>query len=195
MKKLFIICTLLFPTLINAQNKNWLNKYWLSTNISLLYSNEKKGTGFSIDAGRNFKYGLKAGVGYSFLQFAANKKVDIINAYLEKSIDVDKSALFFFAKPGIAIPNKPKIQVKEFSFYDYENAKSGLNFQFGSGIRWKIKRHSYFLSAGYNISQYEFTTKQSLRFINPLNPFETETIYHNYKLAYTKLFINIGFTL
>ncbi len=195
MKKALIICALFYSTLINAQNKNLLDKYWLSTNISLLYSNEKRGTGLCIDAGRNFKYGLKAGIGYGFLQFAANKKVDIINAYLEKSIEVDKRALFFFAKPGVAIPNKPKTQVKEFSFYEYENAKAGLNFQFGSGIRWKIKRHSYFLSAGYNISQFEFTTKQSLRFINPLNSFETEIIYHNYKLAYNKFLINIGFTL
>jgi hypothetical protein len=195
MKKIFIIIGFFISLSTNAQKKNWVDNYWLSTNVSLLFSNEKRGTGMSIDAGRNFKYGIKVGLGYSFLQFDADKKADILNAYFEKSIDAEKRSLFFFAKPGIAIANKPKKQAEKISYFEYESAKTGLNLQLGSGIRWKIKRHSYFLSAGYNISQYSLITKESIKFINPINPDLIETVYHTYKWNYNKILVNIGFTL
>jgi hypothetical protein len=180
---------------IKAQKKNWIDKYWLSTNISLLFSNDKRGTGLSIDAGRNFKHGIRLGAGYSFLQFDENKKVDIVNAYIEKSIDTDKRSLFFFAKPGIAMPNKAKTLASKISFYEYRDAEAGLNLQLGTGIRWKIKRHSYFLSAGYNITQYSFNTTEKLRFVNVFIPETFEEVIHNYKFSYNKILINIGFTL
>ncbi len=195
MIRVLILVAFIFPQAVNAQKKNWIDQYWVSASVSLLFGNDKMGTGYAVDAGRNFEHGFKAGVGFGYLQFDAFKKATIFNAYLEKGIAFDKKALFFFAKPGIAIPIKPKEQANKISFYDYDNAKMGGNLQFGSGIRWKIKRHSYFINAGYNITGYSFTTKETIGFVDPFNPVFNETIIHKYKLSYTNILVNIGFTL
>jgi hypothetical protein len=195
MKKLFLVIIIL-PTICFAQQKKqWLDKYWLSTNLSLLFSVEQKGTAANVDIGKTFKHGLKVGLGYSFLQFDINTKVDVVNAYLEKSIDTKSKALFFFAKPGIAIPKKIEILATKISPYEYNSKKNGFNIQLGSGIRWKVKRHSFFLSAGYNITNYSFTTKEFVRPVNPYNPFVDDPIIHNYKWRYSNILVNLGFTL
>lgn len=194
MKKIFLGFAFLLPIITNAQKKKWINNYWISSNASFLYSSEKRDIGFSVDAGRNLKKNFKAGIGYSFIQFSSEKNVAVINAVLEKSIEAEKRALYFFVKPGFAFPLKPKVQVKNFSYYAFENSKPGLNLQLGSGIRWKINRHGYFLNAGYNISRYNFTTKQTVTY-NLINNLQTETILHKYKIGYNKIMVNIGFIL
>jgi hypothetical protein len=108
MKKIFLMMLIFPATCFAQQKKHWIDNYWLSTNLSLLYSVQKRGTAASIDVGRNFSPGFKAGAGYSFLQLDENTNVDVISAYLEKSIDTKTKALFFFAKPGVAIPKKTK---------------------------------------------------------------------------------------
>jgi hypothetical protein len=67
--------------------------------------------------------------------------------------------------------------------------------QFGTGIMWKVKRHSFLLSAGYNITKYSIITKEYVVPVNPYNPFIDAPIFHNYKLSYTNILVNIGFTL
>jgi hypothetical protein len=196
MKKILLFFLVLFPTLCLAQKKkSWVKDYWVSTNLSLLHSIEKRGAGISFDAGRNLKYGIKIGAGYTFLQFDLITKIDVINAYLEKGIDGKNNALFFFAKPGIAIPKKAKQIAVKYSPYEYEDKKNGLNLLLGSGIRWKVKRHSFFLSAGYNITKYSFTAKESVLAVNPYNPFVENPIIHIYKLSNNNVIVNIGFTL
>jgi hypothetical protein len=195
MIRILIFITFIIPITVNAQKNDWINNYWVSTNVSLLFGNDKLGTGFAVDVGRDFKHAVKAGIGLAYLQFDSYKNATIINFYLEKSISSDKRDLFFFAKPGIAIPNRPKDQASKISFYEYKNAKMGGNLQFGSGIRWKIKRHSYFISTGYNFTNYSFTTKQTIGIVNPLNPSLAENIIHNYRLSYSNILVNIGFGL
>ncbi len=194
MKKLILYFAILLPIITNAQKKNWIKNYWISANTSFLFDTDKRHIGFSVDAGRNLKHNLKAGIGYSYIQFDKEKNIAVVNAIVEKSIEADKRALYFFAKPGIAIPLKPKVHVKNFSYYEFENYKAGFNLQLGSGIRWKINRHGYFLNAGYNISNYSFTTKQTVTY-NVINTLKTETHYHTYKVGYNKVMINIGFIL
>lgn len=195
MKKILIIL-FIFPCFCFAQQKkHWLDHYWLSNNLSLLYTVENKATGASIDLGRNFKYGLKLGAGFGFIQFDENTKVDIVNAYFEKSIDSKNKALFFFAKPGLAIVKKAKSLSNKLSPYEYVNKKNGLNVQIGSGIRWKIKRHSFFLNGGFNVTNFSFLTKQFVIPVNPYNPFIEEPILHTYKLNYKNIFFSLGFTL
>lgn len=195
MKKILIIL-FTFPCFCFAQQKkHWLDYYWLSNNLSLLYTVENKATGASIDLGRNFKHGLKLGAGFGFIQFDENTKVDIVNAYFEKSIDSKNKALFFFAKPGLAIVKKAKSLSNKLSPYEYVNKKNGLNVQIGSGIRWKIKRHSFFLNGGYNVTNFSFLTKQFVIPVNPYNPFIEEPILHTYKLNYKNIFFSLGFTL
>lgn len=195
MKKIILIIFILPSICFAQQKKHWVDDYWLSANVSLLYSIEKRGSAASIDFGRNFKHGFKAGVGYSFLQQNINTKVDVINAYLEKSIDTKRNALFFFAKPGIAIPKKSELIAAKISPYEYDTKKNGLNLQLGSGIRWKVNRHSFFLNAGYNITKYSIITKQYIMPINPYNPFVDDPIIHKYKWTYNNILVNIGFTL
>ncbi len=195
MKKIFLMLLILPAACFAQQKKQWITNYWLSTNLSLLYSVQKRGTAASVDVGRNFSSGFKLGAGYSFLQLNENANVDVINAYLEKSIDTKTKALFFFAKPGIAIPKKTKTMASKISPYEYEDKKNGLNMQFGTGIRLKVKRHSFFLSAGYNITKYSITTKEYLLPVNPYNPFIDAPIFHNYKFSYSNILVNIGFTL
>jgi hypothetical protein len=195
MKKIFLMMLIFPATCFAQQKKHWIDNYWLSTNLSLLYSVQKRGTAASIDVGRNFSPGFKAGAGYSFLQLDENTNVDVISAYLEKSIDTKTKALFFFAKPGVAIPKKTKTIASKISPYEYDNKKNGLNMQFGTGIMWKVKRHSFLLSAGYNITKYSIITKEYVVPVNPYNPFIDAPIFHNYKLSYTNILVNIGFTL
>jgi hypothetical protein len=195
MKKIILIL-LLLPTIIFAQQKKqWIDNYWLSTNLSLLFSTEKRGTAISVDIGRNVKHNFKIGLGYSFLLLDVDTKVDVINAYLEKSINAKNNALFFFVKPGIAIPKKAEMLASKISPYQYEHKKNGFNIQLGSGIRWKVNRHSFFMSAGYNITNYSFTTKEYVQPVNPYNPFVEDAILHNYKWSYSNIFVNLGFTL
>jgi len=194
--KISFIILLIFPMICFAQQKkHWVDNYWLSTNLSLLYSIENLGNAAAIDIGRSFKHGFKIGAGYNFVQFDEDTKVDVVNAYFEKSIDTKTKSLFFFAKPGIAIPKKAKILSNKISPYEYVAKKNGFNFQVGSGIRWKIKRHSFFLNAGYNITNFSFDTREFIMPVNPFNPFVEEPIMHNYRLNYKKIFMSIGFTL
>ena len=104
-------------------------------------------------------------------------------------------ALFFFAKPGLAIVKKAKSLSNKLSPYEYINKKNGLNVQIGSGIRWKIKRHSFFLNGGFNVTNFSFLTKQFVIPVNPYNPFIEEPILHTYKLNYKNIFFSLGFTL
>jgi hypothetical protein len=195
MKKVIIII-LLSPIFCTAQQKNhWIDNYWFSTNLSLLHSIEKRGAGISFDVGRNINNICKAGLGYTFIQFDLNTQVDVVNVYLEKSIDAKRNALFFFAKPGIAIPKKAMVLADKISPYEYEGKKSGFNIQLGSGIRWKVKRHSFFLSAGYNKTNFSFTAIQFVQPVNPYNPFIDDPINHTYKLSYSNIIVNLGFTL
>ena len=195
MKKILVIL-FIFPCICFAQQKkHWIDHYWLSSNLSLLYTYENRATAASIDVGRNFKPGLKLGAGYGFIHFDENTKVNIVNAYFEKSIDTKNRALFFFAKPGLAIVKKAKSLSNKLSPYEYVTKKNGLNVQIGSGIRWKIKRHSFFLNGGYNVTNFGFVTKQYVLPVNPYNPFVEEPIIHNYKLNYKNIFMSLGFTL
>jgi Outer membrane protein beta-barrel domain len=195
MKKLGIVL-LLLPTICFAQKKkHWYNNYWVSANVSLLHSIAKRGTGLSIDAGRNLKPNIKAGVGYTFLQFDIITKVDVLNLYLEKSINSKNNQLYFFVKPGIAIPKKAKAIAETYSSFEYDNKKFGLNMQLGAGIRWKVNRHSFFLNGGYNITKYSFTTKQDILPVNPYNPFFEDPIFHTYKIYHSNILVNLGFTL
>ncbi len=195
MKYIFLIA-LLLPNFCEAQKKkNWINDYWFSTNISLLHSIKKRGNALSFDVGKNFKHNSKIGVGYSFLLLDLDTKVDVINAYFEKSIDTKNNALFFFAKPGLAIPKNTLTLASKISPFEYVGKKNGFNFQFGSGIRWKVKRNSFFLSAGFNFTNYSFTTKEYLQPVNPYNPFEENFVLHNYKWNYSNILVNLGFTL
>ena len=95
MKKLFIIC-LIFPSFcLGQKNNNWLKNYWLSSNVSIIYSVENVGTAVAADVGRSFKKGFKIGAGYNFLQFDKATQLDVVHVYLEKSIDTKSRALFF----------------------------------------------------------------------------------------------------
>ena len=195
MKNIFLLI-LLLPNFCAAQKKkNWINDYWFSTNLSLLHSIEKRGASLNFDVGKNFIHNFKIGAGYSFLLLDLDTRVDVINAYFEKSIDTKNNALFFFAKPGIAIHKNTLNLASKISPYEYMGKKNGFNFQIGSGIRWKVKRHSFFLSAGYNFTNYSFTTKEYIQPVNPYNPFVEDAIIHNYKWSYSNILVNLGFTL
>jgi hypothetical protein len=194
--KTIIIFFLLIPIFCSGQQKNhWVDNYWVSTNLSLLHSVEKRGGGISFDIGRAIKNTYKAGIGYTFMQFDLDTKVDALNLYLEKSINTKKNALFFFAKPGISIPKRANLIASKFSQFDYVGKKNGFNIQLGSGIRWKVNRHSFFLSGGYNKTSFSFTSNQFLQPVNPYNPFVEDPIKHTYKLSYSNIIVNLGFTL
>ena len=195
MKYIIIFFWILPQIGIGQQKKSWIDHYWVSANLSLLHSIEKRGSGFCIDMGRNFKSNYKLGIGYSFLQFDEITKVNVVNVYLEKSINAKNNQLFFFAKPGITLPHHIKILAANKSPYEFYEKQNGYNLQLGSGIRWKVNRHSFFLNGGYTITNFSFTAKEFLVPINPYNPFADDPINHKYKLSYSNIIVNIGFTL
>jgi hypothetical protein len=197
MKRFALFYLIALPIIADAQKKgSSINNYWIASNISLLFDTDYKGTGIGIEAGRYLKKGIAVGMGYNFLQLNNTNKVNVLQATIEKSIGDKKSKLFFFAKPGIAFAKNQKLQTTKYTNLEYYKSKAGFNLQVGSGIRWMINRHSYFLNAGYNFTNYTLYTKeyQSVP-VDPYNPFFEDAVVHTYKLNFTKLIISIGFTL
>jgi hypothetical protein len=196
--KSFLFLVLFFASIVNgiAQKKmQWTKNYWLSSNITLLFGDEQNGTGVQLDVGRQFNKGIKTGLGYSFYQFNQFNKVNEIHLYAEKSIGKDKKQLYFFASPGVAFGNNPKEQLQKMSSYEFKKSSPGINLQFGSGIRFMVSRHSFFIRAGYSITKYALYGTEYPTPIDPFNPFYEDAIEHQYKLQYNKLNISLGFTL
>jgi hypothetical protein len=201
MKKYILLLNVLITISCIAQQKNkWYDKYWAGANVSILFSSETNtnnsgiSVGANVDVGKNLKNNYKLGVGYGHLQFDAITKINTLTIYSEKSFTSKKRALFFFAKPGIAFAVNKLELANALSWFEYYKSTPGFQLQVGSGIRWMINRHSYFISAGYNSTKYKIFSKEYPVAVDPYNPFVDEPIVHTLKLHHTKVMVNFGFT-
>jgi hypothetical protein len=195
---LVAIFSLFISTQTSAQqkNRNKLQKFWIGASTALLNgtANKKLGTAFFIDAGLFLKHNYMLGIGGGAINFDEKRDATIFYGYAEKNIGNNKRKLFFYAKPGITLPSKPKEQFATISRFDFEKAKLGMHLQSGVGIRWMVNRHSFFISTGFSKTTYSFTAKQYTVPVDPYNPFYEEAIIHQYKLAFTRMQFNMGFT-
>jgi hypothetical protein len=194
-KKIMILFFLIAFTLkIQAQKKKWYNNYWAGANVGLLLGNNNQSPNFGYNAGR--KVGkFQLGIDYQQSSVSTFSSVKIISAYFDKSIKDKKNQLFFYVMPGISYLKDPKTNFTKFSSYQFKNSTPGFNFQFGSGIRWNVKNHSFYLSGGYSISNYSLFANEFPLILNPYNPSVEETVVHKYHFRYNKIQIKLGFQL
>jgi hypothetical protein len=81
------------------------------------------------------------------------------------------------------------------SRFELDKAKAGVDVQIGLGIRWKVKRHSFNLSTGYQHSNYSIITNEYPRAVDPYNPFVEDVIKHTHKFEKSRVMVNLGITL
>ena len=199
MKKsvLLYYMTLLFSVAFSQQQKQpWYTNYRVGANTSLLKGSADEYTTIAAfaDAGRYLKNNFLIGAGGGFINFQNNKKVTVVYSYIEKNIGGNKRKLFFYAKPGAAFAYKPAVQLQSLDRNEYWKTVPGFHLQAGTGIRWMIDRHSFFISTGLSKTGYAIYTKEYPVVVDPYNPFVENAIVHTYKFAFNKLQFNIGFT-
>jgi hypothetical protein len=203
MKTLLILILLVNSVICNGQQKKcWIDNYWASANVSILltasdYETNTKtiGTGFTIEAGRNLLKKYRVGLGYSLIQLNEIDKIKTYNIYIEKFIKDKSRELYFFAKPGIACVANANEMISKVNRFELNKSKAGFNFQVGTGIRWKIKRNSFNLGAGYHLIKYSIVSNEYPIAVDPYNPFEQPLIKHTYKFEKSRVVINIGISL
>ena len=193
--KIILLCLVLFTTIqANSQSKKWYKNYWVGGNMAFLLSTETKATGFAINAGRNIK-SFKVGLDFQSIDFTKFTRVKIVSLYLDKSIQGKKNQLYFYAQPGLAYIANGKKELSYISRYEYEASKPGMNLQIGSGIRWMVKQHSFYLRAGFNATSYTLLANDYPFPINPYNPFKEDVVVHKYTKAFNKIEVRLGFNL
>ena len=193
--KIILLCLIILSTTnTNAQSKKWYKNYWAGGNIAFLLSTQSNATGFAINAGRNIKT-FKVGLDYQLIDFTTYTKVKIVSLYFDKSIQGKGKQLYFYAQPGLAFIANGKKDLSYISRYEYEGNKPGLNLQIGSGIRWMVKQHSFYLRAGYNATSYTLLANDYPVPINPYNPFKEDVVVHKYRKEYYKIEVRLGFNL
>lgn len=193
--KIILLCLItLSTTITNAQLKKWYKNYWVGGNVAFLLSTESKATGFAVNAGRNIK-SFKVGLDYQSIDFTTYTRVKIVSLYFDKSIEGKGNQLYFFAQPGLAYISNGKKELSYITGYEYKGNNPGMNVQIGSGIRWMVKHHSFYLRAGFNATSYTLLANDYPFPLNPYNPFKEDIVVHKYTKTFNKIEVRFGFNL
>jgi hypothetical protein len=196
MKIKFITYSLCFLICVEctAQKKKWHNNYWIGGNVGMLLGVDKLAPNFALNAGRTLGT-YKIGLDFQLVEFSNTATAKITSLYFDKAINGKKNQLFFYASPGLAYSIKGENNLRQISRLTYKNSKPGFNFQFGTGIKWLVKKHNVYLSGGYSITNFNLYANEYPTIINPYNPTIEETVVHKYHLKYNKIQIKLGFQL
>jgi hypothetical protein len=195
MKFLLLVITLLPIFGFSQTQKKWYDTYWIGANTSVHTGSGYLDVGYGLNAGKKIK-DYRIGLDYQVLEFTAPSKAKIISIYLDKSIKDKKRELFFYALPGLAYPLNTGMQISDISNrFEYKGKDPGFNFQLGTGIRWNVKRHSYYLSSGFSFTKFKLKATEYPIAINPYNPFIENGIVHTYTKQYNKVQVKFGFNL
>jgi hypothetical protein len=196
MKIKFIVYSTLFLFCIKciAQKKKWYNNYWGGANVGMLLSVDKLAPNFALNAGRTFKT-YKVGIDFQLVEFSNTATVKVLSLYFDKAINGKKNQLFFYTLPGLAYSIKGENNLRQISRFTYKNSKPGFNLQFGSGIKWLVKKHNVYLSGGYSITNFNIYANEYPTILNPYNPTVEDIIEHKYQFKYNKIQIKLGFQL
>ncbi len=200
MEKIFFFLALyIYHTCAMAQGYKPMRykNYYASAQTSLLKgaADEYTTIGAFAEGGKYIKNNFSAGAGAGFINFQNSKKAIVLYLSIEKNIGANKRKLFFYGKPGIAFAWKPVIQLQEMAVTEYWKKRPGLYLQAGSGIKWMVGRHNFFISTGLCTTGYTIYAKEYPVPVDPYNPFIEAAIMHKYQLTFTKLIFNAGFTL
>lgn len=177
-----------------AQQKKWYDDYWVSANVNLLFS-QNNNTGGGMDFGKTIKNNYVIGMGFDVQQFNEIAKATTLHLYAEKFIKGKKRELYFFGTPGVAFSNNTEQHLQQISRFEYKKSIPGFHLHFGSGIRWMVKRHAFFINAGYGISNYKILANNYPIPIDPYNPFYEDVVVYQYKLQYQRVVISLGVRL
>jgi hypothetical protein len=200
MRNFILILVLLLcfvATIAQQKSESGIHKYWAGISTALISADagKKLGTVFFVDAGIFARRSFMFGGGGGIISFADDKTATVLYGYVEKNAGNDKRKIFVYAKPGIAFANKAEKQIERIGGgLAYYKKQPGLHLQGGVGIKWMVKRHSFFISTGYARTAYNIFAKEYRAPVDPYNPFKEEPIIHKYELTFGRLLFSMGFT-
>jgi hypothetical protein len=196
MKIKFITYSLCFLICIKctAQKKKWHNHYWAGGNVGMLLGVDKLAPNFGLNAGRTLGT-YKIGLDFQLAEFSNTVSIKLLSLYFDKAINGKKNQLFFYTMPGLAYAIKGENSLRQISGFSYKKSTPGFNLQFGTGIKWLVKKHNVYLSGGYSTSNYSLFANEFPLILNPYNPSIEETVVHKYHFRYNKIQIKFGFQL
>jgi hypothetical protein len=192
----YISIFILFITNLQApaQKKHWIDKYWLASSVQVLYG-QNTGTGVHVDIGKTIGQHFNIGMGYGYMEFNEIQKANLFSLYAEAFVKQRNTQLYAFIKPGMALAHKAKDQLATLSRWEFSKSNMGSNLQLGTGVRFMVKRHAFFIQAGYSTTNYSMHAKEYTTPVDPYNPFYEDPINHTYKLQFQKIVLSLGIRL